>query len=101
MITINWLVVLLGLLVGTYLVRVIPFWWDGIDRLPAPLERFLGLVSAAALGALIFPDVFAASEAWLALATVGLSFALALFGMQLTLVVLITVLGAWAALGLL
>ena len=98
---IDWLVILLGLLAGTYLVRAVPFWWDRIDHLPPPLKRFLELVPAAALGALILPDVLGAAEVWIALATITVSFGLALLGVQLTVVVLITVLGSWAALGLL
>lgn len=101
MITLRWLFVLLGLFLGTYIVRAVPFWWEKIDSLPPRLTRFLELVPAAAIGALIFPDVLALSELWLALATVGVAFVLALAGLQLTLVVLVTVLGAWAALGLL
>lgn len=100
MITINWLLVLLGLFLGTYLVRAIPFWWNRLDALPGPLQRFLELVPAAAIGALIFPDVFFVSELWIAIGTVAAAFFLTVAGLQLTLVVLLTVLGAWAALGL-
>lgn len=98
MITIPWLTILVGLFIGTYVVRAIPFWWEGIDSLPEPVSRFLELVPAAAIGALIFPDVFALSDLSLALITVVVSFILALLGLHLTFVVLTAVLGAWTIL---
>jgi branched-subunit amino acid transport protein len=53
---IDWLIAVVGLLVGTYAVRALPFWFSGIERLPWGVHRFLELVPAAALGALIVPD---------------------------------------------
>jgi len=101
MITLQWLIVILGLFLGTYIVRALPFWWDKIDSLPRGLTRFLELVPAAAIGALIFPDVFALSELWLAITAVSVAFALTLLGLHLTLVVIVTVLAAWIAMAVL
>jgi branched-subunit amino acid transport protein len=98
---IDWLLVVVGLLIGTYAVRAIPFWFSGIDRLPRPLHRFLELVPAAALGALIIPDVLMQATPVVAIATPVVAFALTLRGFNLTVVVIVSILAAWTGLTLL
>ncbi|MEX2443873.1 MAG: AzlD domain-containing protein [Alkalispirochaeta sp.] len=97
----DWLLVVVGLLVGTYVVRAIPFWFSGIDRLPAPVHRFLELVPAAALGALIIPDVLFQATPVVAISAPVLAFVLTMRGFNLTVVVIVSILSAWAGLALL
>lgn len=97
----DWLLIVLGLLVGTYVVRAIPFWFSGIDRLSPRIHRFLELVPAAALGALIIPDVLFQATPAVAIATPVVAFALTLRGFNLTVVVLISIVASWAGLALL
>ncbi len=97
--TSSWILILMGLFLGTYLVRATPFWWDGLKRAPPKIQWILEIIPAAALGALIFPDVMLGGRSAIALGVVGVSFVLSLRGAPLTIVVLISVLGAWAALG--
>tara|TARA_B100000614_G_scaffold90836_1_gene82161 strand:- start:398 stop:709 length:312 start_codon:yes stop_codon:yes gene_type:complete len=94
----DWLLAVVGLLIGTYLVRVLPFWFSGIHRLPAPVHRFLELVPAAALGALIVPDVLGQAVPVVAVATPVLAFVLTLRGSNLTVVVAVSILTAWVGL---
>lgn len=96
----DWLLISLGLLAGTYLVRALPFWFSGIESLPAPIQRFLRVVPAAALGALIFPDAFIGFPAVIAAGVVVLAFLLTLRRVGLTVVVILTIALAWASIGL-
>ncbi|TVQ23166.1 MAG: AzlD domain-containing protein [Spirochaetaceae bacterium] len=52
-----------GMALVTYLTRVTPF-AIGHRRLPAPAERLLRYVPAAAVGALIFPDALAGADGY-------------------------------------
>ncbi len=98
MVRVDWLVVVVGLTMGTYLIRALPFWFSSIDRLPEPLRRFLEFVPAAALGALIIPDAFIGSPAAIAALSVVSAFVLSLRGFNLTIVVLVSILLAWLGL---
>lgn len=97
----DWLLVVVGLSVGTYAVRALPFWFSGFDRLPKPIHRFLELVPAAALGALIIPDVLTQAAPVVAIGAPLIAFALTLRGFNLTVVVVVSILSAWAGLVLL
>lgn len=97
----DWLLVVVGLFLGTYAVRALPFWFSGIDRLPKPIHRFLELVPAAALGALIIPDVLFQATPLVAVAAPVVAFVLTLRGFNLTVVVVVSILSAWAGLILL
>lgn len=96
-----WLAICAGLLVGTYLARVLPFWFPWIDTLPAAVKRFLEVVPAAALGALILPDVLIGTPPVVAIPVVTAAFGLALRGASITVVVLVTIVLAWIGMGLL
>ncbi|MCG8480961.1 MAG: AzlD domain-containing protein [Spirochaetales bacterium] len=100
MVRVDWLVVVVGLTIGTYLIRALPFWFSRIERLPAPLRRFLEFVPAAALGALIIPDAFIGSPGAIAALSIVSAFALSLRGFNLTVVVLVSILLAWVGLSL-
>lgn len=52
------LALMLTAMAATFLPRYLPFLLTGV-RFPRALERYLSLVPAAALGALIFPGVIA------------------------------------------
>lgn len=97
----DWLLVVVGLLIGTYAVRALPFWFSGFDRLPRPIHRFLELVPAAALGALIVPDVLFQATPAVAVTAPVVAFLLTLRGFNLTVVVIVSILSAWAGLVLL
>lgn len=101
MIHVDWLVAVVGLFVGTYAVRALPFWISGIDRLPAVVQRFLELVPAAALGALIVPDTVLQGPLAAAVAAPVVAFSLTLAGLNLTGVVAASILVAWGTLVLL
>ena len=98
MVRVDWLIVVVGLAFGTYLIRVVPFRFSGIERLPEPLRRFLEFVPAAALGALIIPDAFVGSPGAVAALSVVSAFVLSLRGFNLTVVVIISILLAWLGL---
>lgn len=93
--TLPWIFVCLGLFFGTYLGRALPFWFSRMESLPEPVARFLEVVPAAALGALLFPDSLLGSPPLIAATVVTLAFVLTLRGLGLTLVVLITIGLAW------
>ncbi len=100
MLHLEWLLIVAGLFLGTYTVRALPFWFSGIDRLPPRVQRFLELVPAAALGALIVPDTLAQAPPAIAVATPLVAFVLTLRGLNLTAVVAISILLAWGGLAL-
>lgn len=85
-------------MVGTYAVRALPFWFSGIERLPRGIHRFLELVPAAALGALILPDALLQAAPVVAIGTPLLAFFLTLRGFNLTVVVVASILVAWGGL---
>lgn len=101
MVHLDWLLVVGGLFLGTYAGRVMPFWFSGFDRLPAPLHRFLELVPAAALGALIIPDVLLQATPVVAIGAPVIAFLLTLRGFNLTVVVIVSIFSAWTGLVLL
>jgi branched-subunit amino acid transport protein len=94
----DWLIAVVGLLVGTYAVRALPFWFSGIERLPRGVHRFLELVPAAALGALIVPDAMLQAAPVVAIGIPLLAFILTLRGFNLTVVVVASILVAWGGL---
>jgi branched-subunit amino acid transport protein len=96
-----WLAICLGLLAGTYLARGLPFWFPWIDTLPVAVKRFLDVVPAAALGALILPDALIGTSPVVAVPVVIVAFGLAMRGASITVVVLVTIALAWMGLGLL
>lgn len=98
--TFFWIATCLALMAGTYLGRALPFWFPWIETLPAPVKRFLDVVPAAALGALILPDAFIGAPAGIAVAVVVLSLVLTLRGVSITTVVILTIALAWAGLTL-
>ncbi len=58
----NLLLLIAGMAVATYVSRFAPFYLLPKDGVPEPVERFLTYVPAAAIGALIFPDVLHGPE---------------------------------------
>lgn len=91
----TWILTALGLLVGTYLVRALPFWAPGVSSVSPRIRRFLEFVPAAALGALIVPDAFDAVSVWLTVVVLGVTVVLTLRGVNLTLVVLAAIGLTW------
>ncbi len=100
MVHLDWLLVVVGLFLGTYAVRALPFWFSGFDQLPAPVHRFLELVPAAALGALIVPDVLLQTTPIVAIGAPVIAFVLTLRGFNLTVVVIVSILSGWLGLSL-
>ena len=96
--TLKWISVAIGLLVGTYVVRAIPFWFSGIRRLPPRVQRFLDMVPGAALGALIVPDAFNIVSVPLAVTVLTLTFVLRFRGGNTTVVVLVAIAITWVGL---
>lgn len=93
-----WLCAVGGLAVATYLTRSAPFFIPGIDRLPTPLTRFLELVPAAALGALIIPDAIVAAPPAVGGVTVAVAVLLAARNHSLPVVVGGAILVGWVGL---
>lgn len=58
----NLIILIAGMAVATYLSRFAPFYLLPKEGVPEPAERFLTYVPAAAIGALIFPDVLGGPE---------------------------------------
>ena len=100
MLTVQWVLICVALMVGTYVVRALPFWFPRISDLPVPVKRFLDTVPAAALGALILPDAFVGTPPVVALAVVVVSFVLALRGTGITVIVLVAIAIAWGGIGI-
>ncbi len=95
-----WILICLGLLAGTFLARVLPFWVPRIETLPPRLRRFLDAVPAAALGALLLPDAFVGTVPVIAAAVVGTAFILTLRGSGITVVVVVSIALAWIGLNM-
>ena len=81
----NLLILILGMAAATYLSRVTPFLLLPKEGIPRRVEGFLTYVPAAALGALIFPDVLngPAGHDLAALLAAGVAALLALKSRQL------------------
>lgn len=62
----NLYLMVLGMCLVTYIPRLVPLLFMQQIKLPAFLERFLGFIPFAALGSLVFPQVFfsAGDENW-------------------------------------
>ena len=95
----EWIVVCVGLMIGTYLIRALPFLSTRLHDLPRGMERFLFYVPPAALAALVFPDALHTHPLTAAIA-VGAAFALTLRGVSLTTTIVVVVAGGWAILAL-
>ncbi|GAB6089201.1 AzlD domain-containing protein [Spirochaeta dissipatitropha] len=73
-------IVIAGMAVGTYLVRVLPFLVRVTDKLPPRGQRLLAAIPPAALGALLVPGALEAvpSNPLAGLAAAGLAFIIGL-----------------------
>jgi branched-subunit amino acid transport protein len=81
------LVISMGIV--TYLPRMLPLVFMKDTHLPRFLAAFLGFVPYAALGALIFPGILSSTgNAWSALAGGSIALVLALWRMNIMVVVL-------------
>lgn len=90
-----WILSAVGILVGTYTVRVLPFWFGDFSRLSPRVRRFLEVVPPAALGALIAPDAFLGVSPIIAGTVVITSVVLGLRGVGITIVVAIAIGLTW------
>lgn len=99
-ITPQWLLLSLGLMAGTWILRALPFFTSALDRLPPRAQRFLSVVPAAALGALVIPDSFSAAPLPIVTAALVLAFVMTVKRVPLTITVLTVVLLAWLALAI-
>lgn len=68
-------VIIIGMMVVTYVPRVLPFYMLSGKKLPKWLDMFLGFVPYAAFGALIVPGAFLSIEGSYIAAIGGLLFA--------------------------
>ena len=91
----NHLLLILGMVVVTYLPRMIPIALLSDLELPEYLRRFLSMLPAAALGALIIPGVADAipDHSWIGIASVGVAAAVSVGkgGMMLSVLVAVAV----------
>lgn len=93
-----WFFVIVGLMVVTWVGRALPFWFTRFDALPPRLQRFLSLVPAAAMGALIVPDAFLGGSLVVPGVAIATAAALALAGRSLIEVVVAAISVAWLVL---
>jgi branched-subunit amino acid transport protein len=98
--TINstWIILSVGLMGGTWLLRGLPFFTTVLDRLPRRAELFLQMVPAAALGALVFPDSLTAAPPPVVASALVLTVFLTFRRTSLTVTVMAVVLCTWAIL---
>lgn len=68
----NYLIVIIGMMLVTYIPRLIPLAALSSKKLPAPVRRFLLFIPYTALGALIVPGVANATPDKPAAALVGI-----------------------------
>lgn len=69
------IVIIIGMMIVTYIPRVVPFYMLSGRKLPKWLEMFLGFVPYTALGALIMPGAVMSVEGSYVAAILGLLFA--------------------------
>ncbi len=67
---------ILGMMVATYLPRLIPFLLMGNKKIPAKIEEFLSYIPYAALGALIIPGFATAIPGHFTASLIGILVAL-------------------------
>lgn len=68
-----WLVIV-GMMLVTYIPRLIPFFMVSERKLPPKLQQFLEYIPYTALGALVIPGVFSAIPGMPAVSIAGISF---------------------------
>lgn len=71
----NTLLLILGMMLVTYIPRLIPYKIIAVNKLPRGINRFLLFIPCTALGALIVPDVFSATPKMPSASLVGIGFA--------------------------
>lgn len=69
------IILILGMMVVTYIPRLIPFVLVSERKLPNKLKKFLELIPYTALGALIIPGVFSATPQMPQASVIGIGFA--------------------------
>ncbi len=94
----TWILIAAGIFVGTYVVRALPFWMSGTTAVSPRFKRFLDVVPAAALGALIAPDAFAVLSVPLTLGILSFAGLLTFRGVNVTVVVAVSIFLTWGAL---
>ncbi|PID41268.1 MAG: branched-chain amino acid transporter [Proteobacteria bacterium] len=70
------ILIVLGMMVVTYLPRLLPFFILSAITIPRRLDLFLQCIPAAAIGALVIPGVFSATPEVPAAAVAGILFTL-------------------------
>lgn len=98
---IPWLVVVAGLMAGTWVLRGLPFFSSALDNLPEILRQFLAVVPAAALGALVVPDSFLAANPVLTGFILTLAWIMTTLRVPLTITVIALVGATWLILAIL
>ncbi len=82
----------IGMMLVTFIPRLIPMLFMKDIKLPKKLNRFLSFIPYAILGALIFPSVFESSENLLTvILTIVICFIIAYIGLNPTFVVIISI----------
>jgi len=69
------LMLILGMMLATYIPRLLPFFMISSEKLPYKVRRFLQFIPYTALGALIIPGVFTATPDMPLAALLGAGFA--------------------------
>jgi len=67
--------IIAGMMVVTYLPRLLPFYLMRRGRLPSRFQRFLELIPCTALGALILPGIFTSVPGYPVAVVLGIGFA--------------------------
>lgn len=68
--------IIIGMMIVTYIPRVIPFFLINNTELPTPIKNFLEYVPYTALGALLIPGIFTSIPGNILAATLGFMFAI-------------------------
>ena len=71
----NVFIIIIGMMVVTYIPRLVPFYLVSDKKLPKVVDRFLQYVPYAALGALIIPGAITSVQGSYLAAILGLTFA--------------------------
>ncbi len=70
------LILILGMMLVTYIPRLLPFLLVVKNKIPKKMNDFLSYIPYTALGALIIPGVFSATPQMTEASLVGISFAI-------------------------
>ncbi|WP_202976455.1 AzlD domain-containing protein [Anaerophilus nitritogenes] len=71
----NYILLIVGMMIVTYIPKLIPFFILSKEKIPTKLNKFLKLIPYTALGALLIPDVFYTTPSIPQASILGIGFA--------------------------